>query len=305
MIDNIIKDRDKYIGGSDIPVIVGYNKFMDAFQLTQKKINKENINNIYIEFGQEMEPKIRDYINNKYKTSYTPNTKINGNFRANVDGYDKEADIKLLEIKTYNDKLDIEYYLPQLFFYMFMYNQPQILLVGYKRPDNYKNKSLNINELNNLYDFDYNNIIEHIIEFDSNKWANYMHLINMYVKALEWSKEQENPTEKEFYNIFYNDISPSLKETANKLYIIENQIKTLKELEKQANNFKGILYNEMINRNIKSLKFGDLTITAKNPYTQTRKTIKSNFEIEEPQLYKKYIQIKEVPIKGGLTIKYE
>ena len=59
-------DREKYIGGSDIPIIMEISPFKTRFDLLLEKAQlKENtfLGNEYTEFGNELEAKIRNYIN--------------------------------------------------------------------------------------------------------------------------------------------------------------------------------------------------------------------------------------------------
>ena len=115
-------DRDKYIGGSDIPIIMGISPFRKRYDLLLEKagLAESDFNgNIYTEYGDVLEPKIRDYINNKYGTNYKPSQIINGDLRANTDGLD---DSSVLEVKTtsqLHDSVDkYKVYLVQLLFYM-------------------------------------------------------------------------------------------------------------------------------------------------------------------------------------------
>ena len=66
-------DREKYIGGSDIPIIMGISHFKTRFDLLLEKAKlKENDfdGNDYTEYGNTMEPKIRQYINVLFKRDF-------------------------------------------------------------------------------------------------------------------------------------------------------------------------------------------------------------------------------------------
>ena len=66
MQETVKQDRDKYIGGSDIPVIMNLSPFKSRFDLLLEKAGyKEDSfeGNIYTEYGNKLEPKIRDYVN--------------------------------------------------------------------------------------------------------------------------------------------------------------------------------------------------------------------------------------------------
>ena len=68
-------DRDLYIGGSDVPVIMGISTFNTRWGLLQEKAGlKENTFNgtKYTEYGNVLEPKIRDYINKKSQEKICP-----------------------------------------------------------------------------------------------------------------------------------------------------------------------------------------------------------------------------------------
>ena len=76
-------DREKYIGGSDIPIIMEISPFKTRFDLLLEKAQlKENtfLGNEYTEFGNELEAKIRNYINIQKlsKKPYVEDKKIVG-----------------------------------------------------------------------------------------------------------------------------------------------------------------------------------------------------------------------------------
>ena len=95
-------DRDKYIGGSDIPIIMGLSPFRTRWELLQEKaglIQNDFSGNKYTEYGDVMEPKIRDYVNELRGTYYEPEQLIEGDLRGNCDGFNGNS---ILEIKTSN-----------------------------------------------------------------------------------------------------------------------------------------------------------------------------------------------------------
>ena len=115
-------NRNDYIGGSDIPVIMGISTFKTRYELLLEKAGlKENefTGNKYTEYGHIIEPKIREYINKKYNTNFEPNQVINGDFRGHTDGFDN---VCVLEIKSTSHIFETvdEYkiYLVQLVKYM-------------------------------------------------------------------------------------------------------------------------------------------------------------------------------------------
>ena len=73
MQKSVNEDRDKYIGGSDIPIIMGISPFKTRFDLLLEKAGlKENdfTGNEYTEYGNVMESKIRDYVNKLTKKKW-------------------------------------------------------------------------------------------------------------------------------------------------------------------------------------------------------------------------------------------
>ena len=129
-------DRDKYLGGSDIPTIMEINAFKSRYDLLLEKAGlKENdfTGNKYTEYGNVLEPQIRAYVNEKYHTNFVPNQVIKGDLRANTDGSD---DKRVLEIKTtstiFEDVEKHKNYLVQLLFYMQMENVEDGILAVYE-----------------------------------------------------------------------------------------------------------------------------------------------------------------------------
>lgn len=131
-------DRSQYIGGSDIPIILGISGFTKASKLAQLKnkvIPYENKKTLYTEFGHIFEPFIREVANKKFNKNFVPCCKTSEEFglRANCDGWDSENKY-LLEVKTNNgeheDKSD---YIAQIHFYMVLYGTQDCILAEYAR----------------------------------------------------------------------------------------------------------------------------------------------------------------------------
>ena len=73
MQETVKQDRDKYIGGSDIPVIMNLSPFKSRFDLLLEKAGyKEDAfeGNVYTKYGNTMEPKIRAAINAEIKEPF-------------------------------------------------------------------------------------------------------------------------------------------------------------------------------------------------------------------------------------------
>ena len=119
---NVTEKREKYVGGSDIPTILGINKFKTQYELALEKTGikpNEFRGNEYTQFGNILEPQIRDYINAVNETNFRPGTRIDEKrgIRCNTDGYDVKNKI-ILEIKTHGNNPDKKTYIAQMQLYM-------------------------------------------------------------------------------------------------------------------------------------------------------------------------------------------
>lgn len=137
-MQDVRTDRNKYVGGSDIPIIMNISPFKKRFDLLLEKadlLENEFEGNIYTEYVNILEPKIREYINKIKNTNYIEYKKIDGNIRCHLDGFN---DVSVLEIKTTSQvrKKVSSYkkYLVQLLFYMQQTNVEKGLLAVYERP---------------------------------------------------------------------------------------------------------------------------------------------------------------------------
>src|SRR5690625_3940814 len=138
---NVTENRNIYVGGSDVPVILGLSKFKSQFELASEKvgITKSDFKgNEYTAYGHAMEPQIREYINltTDYEFVETSTIDEENNIRANTDGVDHEAKT-LLEIKTHGAVPTIEVYKAQMQAYMFANDLDQGLLALYERDKNF------------------------------------------------------------------------------------------------------------------------------------------------------------------------
>lgn len=67
MQDSVSIDREKFIGGSDIPIIMELSPFKSRFDLLLEKAGYKHNDfkgNVFTEYGNTMESKIRDHVNN-------------------------------------------------------------------------------------------------------------------------------------------------------------------------------------------------------------------------------------------------
>lgn len=172
---NVLKDRDKFIGGSEISTILGINKFNTRWDLLKLKagyIENEFEGNKYTEYGDIMESKIRDYINtlNISKSKFVEDTiVVEESIIGRRCNYDGKSKTHALEIKTtsqiHDDVRDYKYYLVQLLWGMILGRLKKGVLAVYHRPEDF-NEEFN-SELLQIFEInikDYKDWIEEIEE---------------------------------------------------------------------------------------------------------------------------------------------
>ncbi len=307
---NVTIDRHKYVGGSDLPSILGLNaKYgTNIFEFAKQKagiIPNPFKGNQFTKYGQVMEPIIRDYINSKYSVNYLEDTAIDKErgYRGNTDGIDRDADIPMLEIKTFGESLDVDYYTPQCQFYTETFNQNSIRLVGYKRPENFytgMDYDLENDDSYFNFEFDENRIEEHIIERDSKLWSMIEERIKAFKKAVEELKANPDMIEEEFNNIFYGSDLVSLTDKVSKL---ETQITTMKNLETEYKEAKEKLYKIFEEKGLISFETDKLKITKVAPTSYDTVTVDTKkLQDEEPEIYEKYKKTKTTNRKGYILI---
>ena len=138
---SVTKDRDKFVGGSCIPTIMGINPFKSRFDLLLEKAGyKEDTfeGNQFTAFGNALEPQIREYINSSIKDPFKEDCLIQNNLRGNTDGVNRDT---ILEIKTTSQikktLRGYKTYLVQLLFYMSLYDKEKGILAVYNRPSDF------------------------------------------------------------------------------------------------------------------------------------------------------------------------
>lgn len=233
-------DRDKYIGGSDIPIIMGISPFKKRFDLLLEKAgikDNEFTGNEYTEYGNVMEPKIREHLNKiNDNLEFKEYKKINGDIRCHLDGYNEH---EVLEIKTtsqiHDNIADYKIYLVQLLFYMANVNCENGLLAVYHRPEDF-NEEFDSKRLK-------------LFSIELNDYKDLLEQINKAVDQfrIDLAKVKENPliTEEELLPVDLTDLS-------NKLVIIENQLKQYDETIKQQKELKAQLKSAMEKNSIKT-----------------------------------------------------
>ncbi|MGN8647913.1 YqaJ viral recombinase family protein [Gracilibacillus sp. HCP3S3_G5_1] len=289
--DNVTKNRNMYVGGSDVATIFGLNKYKTQFELAQEKVGiKESIfkGNEYTQFGNAMEPQIRDYINAVnavHDVHFKEKTIIDDerNIRSNVDGFDAEYGL-LLEIKTHGKNLDTKPYKAQMQLYMWHLGIDEGWLALYERPDNFDTE------------FDPNRLKIEVIQRDDVFVEKILDAIETFWIRCEFLKENPNATEQEFIDFGQNEVMIFAREVSK----LEVQLAGFKELEKQYKEAKQQLHDAMEAYDIKKYETDVVTITRVLP--GERKSFDSKrFKEDHPELAEEYQKVSKT--KGSVRIK--
>lgn len=283
-------DRDKYIGGSDIPIIMGLSSFRTRWQLLLEKAGLEQSNfggNAYTEYGNILEPKIRDYVNGYFGTDFAPHQIIDDDLRANMDGFDKNCVLEIKTTSTVADEISgYKHYLVQLLFYMEMANVDCGILAVYIRPEDFNT------------DFEPSRLVIHrVLRKDHQTLIGEIAAeIERFRVDLEQLKE--NPLLSE------QDFQPNeLVQLSNKVLVMEKQLANYKALELQYKELKQQLFEAMQTHNVKSWKtINGVTITRVDATQPTTKTVQEfdadRFKADCPDIYTKYIKETEKTTAG-------
>lgn len=287
---DVTVDRNYYIGGSDVPVIMGISTFKTRWDLLLEKAGlKENDfnGNKYTVYGQELEPKIRDYINSLMpeNAQFEPNRVYDNDIRCHSDGFNGSC---ILEIKTTSHIFETvdEYkvYLVQLLLYMEKNNVDKGILAVYERPEDFNT------------DFDYLRL--HIYEIEAKEYKDLTEQINFEIDRFrtDLSRLKENPllTEQDF-------LPNEIVTISNKVSALENRMQEFNAIEKEYKAMKQELYEAMQKYDIKSWEtYNGTKITRVDGAEPTTKKVwefdKDTFAIDNPDMYKKYL--KEVEKKS-------
>lgn len=290
MQETVKQDRDKYIGGSDIPVIMNLSPFKSRFDLLLEKAGyKEDTfdGNVYTEYGNKLEPKIREYINEYEYPTYKPfvegkhireatGDEIIG-VRIHTDGENNNA---ILEIKTtsqVHDKIeDYKIYLVQLLFYMVNTGKPYGVLAVYNRPE----------DLSEEFDKDRLQVFDLCID-------NYKGLCSEIGEALEkfiedLKKVKDNPfiTEEELLPTEITDITA-------RIVAFESQLDYLKSIEKKVKEDKARLKDAMQACGVKSWttpRGYKITLIPDGEDKVEKKFNVDKLKEKDPDTYNKYLE---------------
>lgn len=290
MQETVKQDRDKYIGGSDIPVIMDLSPFKKRYDLLLEKAGyKEDTfeGNIYTEYGNKLEPFIRDWINAginaknlQFKEGKHTREAEDGEIigvRIHTDG---ENDNGILEIKTtsqvYDSIEDYKIYLVQLLFYMVNTGKQYGLLAVYERPEDL-NEEFESKRLQ-LFDIkleDYKDLCKEIGD-----------ACERFIEDLQKVKDNPFITEEE---LLPSDIS----EITRRILAFESQIDYLKEVEAQVKSEKARLKKAMEAASVKSWTTPNgykITLIPDGEDKKIKKFNEAKLKETDPETYNKYLE---------------
>lgn len=290
---DVEQERDKYIGGSDIPVIMEISSFGRRQDLLEEKAGlRRNLfsGNQYTRYGHDMEPAIRDYVNDVYQTNFRPARCIHGDLRLHADGYNGKS---ILEIKTTSQiclNLDgYKKYLVQQIKYMEEYGCETGVLAVYHRPED---MSLELQPTR-----------LQIWDLTIGQWRGLLQEVNTALDAFraDLAKLREHPLTDS------SDLIPRpLQEMAEKIVIFENQLIKMKKLEADAKALKAQLFKAMTEYNVKTWQLPSGTrITRVDGTAAKEETVTTfdadSFRDENPGLYELYLKetVKRTNGKAG------
>lgn len=297
-------NRHKYIGGSDLPNIMGLNETKydkSIFDFAKEKMGilpNTFKGNAYTKYGNLIEPIVRDHLNdtngmNYVEASTSDELRL---MRGNCDGIDYDTDsIPMLEVKSFGKELDVAYYQYQCQFYLEMYDQPAIALVGYPRPDNfYTGLDYEIENGDEFFDMSFNpdNLEMHIIERDPELWKLIYARIVKFQLACKQLMLNKEMTLDEFNTYFYG---AELVTKQKALITVEQQLIGFKELVKQRDTLKASMLTEFEKYGVKSLDTGKVKITHVKSDESTKIVFdEAKFKKAEKDMFKKYETKKKV-----------
>ena len=276
---NVTANRNIYVGGSDVPAILGLSKYKTQYELAKEKIGlvkKEFSKNEYTIFGDVLEPQIRDYINAVNGTSFIVNTYIDEDhhIRSNVDGIDLET-MTLLEVKTHGVNPDTRVYEAQMQLYMHQIGCDMGWLAMYQRPTDFNT------------DFDPDNLKIIEVPADKEYQQRILDAIETFWIRCEYLKEDNTMSEQDFMTIG-TDMDVAILEL-NKL---APQILQLKSLEKKEKELKEFVYQKMTENDIKKIETPFLIVTRVLP-SKSQRFDSNAFKKDYPDLYDKYMKESE------------
>ena len=294
---NVLVEREKYIGSSEISTIMGINHFKKRYDLLLEKAGlkePEKVDNEYVNFGSEIEKYIRDYINKDYQDDlFVENTIIKEqdiiSLRTNYDGLNSDT---ALEIKStsiiHENASEYVYYLVQLLYGMMLANVEKGILAVYKRNEDFK------------VEFEPDRL--QIFTITLSQYKTLCDEINEAVEQfrIDLQKLKENPflTEEEL-------IDTSIVSIAHIVVELEEKLKQYDDLKKEHEDFKQKLKEAMQKNNLKTWEMPNgtkITLVEDKEDKVVKKFNEKQFKEENELLYNKYLEEKIQKGRAGYVL---
>ena len=296
MQDSVNQDRDKYLGGSDIPIIMNLSPFKSRYDLLLEKAGykaDEFSGNVFTDYGNTLENSIREWINvnltDKFKEGKHIREAQEGELlgvRIHTDGENSDT---ILEIKTTSkvkDKLeDYKLYLVQLLYYMVLTDKPKGLLAVYERPDDLSTE--------------FESIRLHIFSVEKDKEQALIKEINEAIESFlaDLAKVKADPfiTEEQL-------LPQEIPDITRRILAFESQLEYMKTVEAQIKSEKDRLKKAMESAGVKSWSTpnGYKITLVPDGEPKTESVFDSvKFRAEHPDLCEGYMITKTTKGKAG------
>lgn len=281
---DVTLNRERGIGGSDISAVMGISPFTTRFDLLKYKAGiKENEfkGSVYTEYGDALEPKIRDYLNTldyDFKPSYKEiDLDKPLSLYCHCDGLDETG--ILLEIKTtsqVHETVDeYKYYLVQLIYGMKMFDCSEGVLAVYERPQD-MNEEFDKGRLQifRIGEEDYERLSAEI-----NYAIEQFRLDFLYLCENPFAEEADLPSRS------------ALVPVAERLMRLEDAIAGAQAIVKQYDDLKKQMCKAMEEHEIKSWTMPNgtkVTLVARGQDKIVQKFDETRFKEEHGDLYEQY-----------------
>jgi len=270
--------------------LVNYGKSRWDLLLEKAQLwNDDFDGNVYTEYGNEMEDKIRSYVNFAFECDFQEDKRIKGPYRYHADGFDEVKDT-VLEIKTTSDVHDsargYKKFLVQLLFGMQMFDVYRGLLAVYIRPDDF-DEEFDETRLS-LFPVEiylYEDVIQEINA-----------AVNAFMVDLEYIGNNPDATEETLPS------RSALLDIANRVVELEQTLVGMKEIEKQCKTLKAQLKEAMEKANVKSWTLSGgtkITLVPDGEDKMVEVFDESQFRIDHTDLYEQYTVSKLQKGKAG------
>ena len=299
MQESVNQDRERYIGGSDIPIIMNLSPFKSRYDLLLEKAGyKEDTftGNVYTEYGNALEPIIRAWINTDNKNPYIEGKHVREATEGEIIGVrihtDGENNNSILEIKTtsqiYDRLEDYKLYLVQLLYYMVLTGKETGLLAVYERPEDL---SLEFNsQCLHLYPV-------HLAEF-TNLVDKISEAVELFIEDLEKVKANPFITEAEL-------LPQEIPEITERILAFESQLTYYKQVEKTIKAEKERLKVAMQTAGVKTWTTPNgykITLVDDGEDSVKKVFDEAKYKAEHPKTYNKYLVDKTVKGKAGYVL---